>query len=541
MARRLILGVAVCVLAGVLGAPANAAPARPALPDSFASAHFVVHFDGDPLQSDYTTQLQVGRLLASLEQAYTGITTLGYSAPVDDGDGKTDVYVVDLSPEKIDLEIEPDAFPAPTSASIDLDVASIDDAPLAASGVAGVVELRHWFPTNDGWAFWGSAQWLAYNALGYPSAAFDDLAPLDGSLDCTSPDGEMKCASTLYDDDGSSHWPFWEALADRFGQTFASSVWDQQRTSGSSIVSALQTVLGSKGATLDDVYHDFGAKMMLHGWGISGLDSFAVPLAQTIPTGITTANLGSNTFSVDHLATKYVAFSRGDGFGDHPCYAAKLTITVTTPAGVNARPDFLWNQAGSTTVPLSVSGNTATATVPWDTCLWPSNLGILSLTNPSTDVNAAKFVVTTSLTVDPNTPAAPTAAPAGQAVYGSVTPVSNAETPPGITLFGPLLLQVSTQRPQLRLIVESTGDGKVHAMLGSVDLGSPGVRAGNNDLRFTLPKSLLSSLRRSSAAGKVLTLTPLSPSGAVTGTAVTRNVAVTAAPKPKAKPKKKKK
>jgi hypothetical protein len=281
--------------------------------------------------------------------------------------------------------------------------------------------------------------------------------------------------------------------------------------------------------------------MMLHGWGIIGLDAFPVPLAQTIPTGITTANLGSNTFSVDHLSTKYVAFSRGDGFGDHPCYAATLTITVTTPAGVDARPDFFWNQAGSTPVALSVSGTTATATLPWDTCFWASNLGILSLTNPSTDANAAKFVVTTSLKVDPNTPAAPTTAPAGQPVYGSVTPVSNADTPPGITLFGPLLLQVSAQRPQLRLIVESTGDGQVHATLGSVDLGSPDVRAGNNDLRFTLPKSLLSSLRRSSAAGNVLTLTPLSTSGAVTGTAVTRDVAVVATPKPKAKPKKKKK
>jgi hypothetical protein len=540
MARRLILGAAVCVLAGVLGAPANAAPpARPALPDSFASAHFVVHYDGVPDQADYITQIQAGQLLAFLEQGYTGITSLGYSAPVDDGDGKTDVYVVDLSADKIALSIEPDAFPAPTSASIDIDTTKIGDSAIATSALAGVVELGHWFPINDGWAFWGSAEWLAYKALGYPPAAFSDLAPLDGSLDCSSAAGEQKCATTLYDDDGSSHWPFWESLADRFGATFATSVWDQQRTSGSSMVTALQTVLGTKSATFDDVYHDFGVKMLTHGWGVAGLDSFNVPLAQTITTGIATASLGSNTFSVDHLATKYVAFTRGDGLGDHPCYAASLTLTVTTPAGVNARPIFFWNQAGSTPVALSVNGNTATATLPWDTCLWAANKGILSLTNPSTSVNAARFVVTTSLTVDPNTPAAPTAAPAGQPVYGSVTTVSNADLPPAITLFGPLLLQLSPKSSQLRLIVESTGGGSVHAMLGSVDLGSPAVRAGNNDLRFNLPKSLLSSLRRTSAAGNVLTLTPLSPSGAVAGTAVTRDVAVAAAPK--AKPKKKKK
>jgi hypothetical protein len=75
----------------------------------------------------------------------------------------------------------------------------------------------------------------------------------------------------------------------------------------------------------------------------------------------------------------------------------------------------------------------------------------------------------------------------------------------------------------------------VHAQLGSVDLGSPAVRAGNNDLRFTIPKSLLSTLRTKAAAGNVLTLTPLSTSGAVSGTAVTRDVKVAAAPKAKKK------
>jgi hypothetical protein len=58
------------------------------------------------------------------------------------------------------------------------------------------------------------------------------------------------------------------------------------------------------------------------------------------------------------------------------------------------------------------------------------------------------------------------------------------------------------------------------------------VRAGNNDLRFTIPKSLLSALRRKLAAGtNVLSLTPVSPSGTVAGAPVTRTVSVTAAPK----------
>ena len=544
MARRLLVGLTVCVLAGVLGAPANAAaPYRPALANTFSSAHFAVHFEGDPTSAIYTTQPEAGVLLTYLEQAYTTITGLGYSPPPDDAvttPGLIDVYVTDLSADKVTSAIEPDGGSAPTSGSIDIthsEIGAADEPWVTATAVASLFELAHWLPGQaDTWAFLGPAQWLGYKALSYPGAAFTDLAPFDGSLDCGNASAsQQKCSATPYEDTGQSHWTFWEYLAQRFGSTFAASVWDQQRLGGGSALTALQGALGAKGTSLDDAFHDWSVKSMVGGWGITALDTFNVPTAQSITTGITTASLGSNTFSVDHLASRYVAFTRGDGLGDHPCFAATLNISVQMPAGIDARPVFFWNQPGAAPVALAVNGSTATAAVPWDTCFWPSNKGVLSLTNPSTSANAAQFVVTTSLTVDPSTPAAPTSAPASQPVYGSVTPVSNADMPPGITLFGPLLLQVSAQSPRLRLIVESTGDGKVHAQLGTVDLGSPTVRAGNNDLRFTLPKSLLSSLRTKSAAGNVLTLTPLSASGAAAGTAVTRTVAVA---KPKAKKKK---
>jgi hypothetical protein len=547
MARRLTALLALCVLAGVLGAPANAAPPyRPALANTFSSSHFAVHFDGDPTSALYTTQPQAGILLTYLERAYTTITGLGFSAPPDDlitTPGLLDVYVTDLSTDNVVTAVVPDGGGAPVSGSLDItrsEIGAADESWVTATAVAALFELAHWHPTQpDAWAFLGPAQWLGYKALSYPGAAFTDLAPFDGSIDCgNSSSTQQKCSAVFYEDTGQSHWTFWEFLAQRFGATFAASVWDQQRLGGGSALTALQAALGAQGTTLDDTYHDWSVKNMVGGWGITALDAFNVPTAQSITTGITTGSLGSNTFSVDHLASRYVAFTRGDGLGDHPCFAATLNITVQMPVGINARPFFYWNQSGSTPVALTVSGNTASAAVPWDTCFWPSNKGILSLTNTSTSANAAQFVVTTSLTVDPKTPASPTSAPAAQPVSGTVTPVSDADVPPGITLFGPLLLQVSAKNPQLRLIVESTGEGKVHAQLGSVDLGSPDIRAGNNDLRFTLPKSLLSALRTKAAAGNVLTLTPLSTSGAATGTPVTRDVAVTATPKAKKKKKK---
>jgi hypothetical protein len=114
-----------------------------------------------------------------------------------------------------------------------------------------------------------------------------------------------------------------------------------------------------------------------------------------------------------------------------------------------------------------------------------------------------------------------------------VVPVSSVDVAPTLFLFGPELLKLSPTETQIRLIVESNGEGTVQAKLGSVVLGTLPVRGGNNDLRFKLPAGLLSALRRSASTGNVLTLTPVSASGSVTGQAVTRTVSVLAAVKHK--------
>ncbi len=111
---------------------------------------------------------------------------------------------------------------------------------------------------------------------------------------------------------------------------------------------------------------------------------------------------------------------------------------------------------------------------------------------------------------------------------------------PSIDVFGPELLQLSAKSPTIRLIIDSSGPGTLNATLGSTTSEAISLRAGNNDVRFAVPKSMLTSLRRSASASNVLTLTPMSPAGSVAGAAVTRHVVIAAAPKPKpAKHKKK--
>jgi hypothetical protein len=541
--RRVLLPVLV-----LCAAAAFAGSARAARPVGFVhavtSTHFVVHYTSDPLDPAYATQGEASALAAFAEHAYAAETGWGAPSPIDDGDGKVDIYLEDLSAlDGVIAYAQPDTATTTSSAYIVFGVAFLDTAQEAediAHELYHVIQFATWAnPQNaDLWLFEGSAQWAAAKVNGFPSDLAEGVGPSDLSLDCRDNiDGFQMCDPQTYVDGGYSRWPFFQSLAARFGPTFLQSVLTRGAT-GQSATAALQGAIGASGGTLADVYNDWAVQQVSGGYGIDTLDALTPATAATVATGVATTKLAPVTVSVDHLATRYVKFTRGDGAADHACYAATLTLSVTIAAGVTSRPFFYWRQKGNAPVPLAVNGSTATASLPWDTCFWGSTAGYLILPNDTTAVDAADFVVSSSLTVDPNTPASATAPPSQGTIYGGQTTVPNGDAAPSIEVFGPLVVQVSSSNPVLRLIVESTGDGKVHATLGTVDLGSPAVRAGNNDLRLTIPRSLLTSLRRSSSAANVLTLTPVSASGAVTGTAITRNVAVAPTLKHKQKPKK---
>jgi hypothetical protein len=545
MLRRLLTAAVLCALAGLLGATRAHAgtpvPVRPALPQSLTSAHFVVHYTGDPTDPAYATQTQAGDLAALAEQARTTEMSWGYNAPPDDGDGHTDIYILDFTPwAGVGGFAVPDGAVVPQSGSIDLAVSQLGAAweqHLIAHELFHLIQFGYALPVGaDHWLLEGEAEWAGYKVAGYSGLA-GTTGPPDISLDCYDPiPDSMKCNADGYLNGGYSRWHFYEYLAERFGNAFPKDILVQTNSSGSAFT-GLTAALAAKGATFSDVYHDYLVRWMAGGWSVGALDTELPHASGTVVTGTDTADLGTSTYSVDHLAARYVAFTRGDGAGDHPCFAATLTITVGIPAGVAAKPYFYWNQKGSSAVALSVSGSTATATVPWDTCLWAANAGYLVLPNPTTTINAALFTVSAHVTVDPNTPAAATTAPAAQTIYGSTVSVESAQVPPAIALLAPQLLRVSAASPTIHVVVQSSGDGSLQATLGSVSLGSATVRAGNNALQFTVPKGLLTTLRRSAAAGNVLTLTPISPSGTVTGTPVTRDVALQPVAKTKVKAK----
>ncbi len=125
------------------------------------------------------------------------------------------------------------------------------------------------------------------------------------------------------------------------------------------------------------------------------------------------------------------------------------------------------------------------------------------------------------ITLDKSRLATATPPPTGS-YEGPTVPSPDAEAAPSIALYGPETLRVSKKKRLLRLVVFSSGSGQLEANVAGSALGLRTLRAGNNDLRFTLPKSLARTL----ASTRVLRVTSVGVSGA-RGASVTRKLLVT--------------
>jgi hypothetical protein len=534
------------------------------------------------------TETQANDVGSYAERAYAlFVGTWGYPAPVSDagrgGNDKTDIYIGAVASVFSGLTVPEivysDTAAVSSSAWIALDQGIGTSPHTVARAVFEDIELGIWNASNR-FVVDAPAEWAANMLDGFTAASDpNSTGPAEIALDCFDfnwfPAG-LNCANPPVGNDttpgtdaqanGYSRWTFFELLNERYGTGFVKDVLTRGAASGSvstSPVDMLSAALAAKGTSLADFYSDWSLANMNGGFSAKPLQVVAPTIYQSVPTGtlaslnggtvpptgaIVQGDIPTTTVPVEHLATRYLALIRGDGADTGVCYAATLSLNVTIPNGITSKPYFLWSQVDGdgkyvyTPQALSVSGSTASITVPWDTCHWQSTVGLLSLPNASFSSDAAvgptfngqEFTVSGTIKVDTSTLAFPDPSepPVGPFVPGNVVDVGDDDTVPTIDVFGPELIHLSASSRQLRLIVASDGSGNLQASLGSRMLGSSALRAGNNDVRFTLPASVFTSLRRT-AASNVLTLTPMSASG-LAGKAVLRHVSVDA---PKAKPK----
>lgn len=529
MFRLLRFALLGAVFAAIAAPSAHAV--RLVLPESMQTTRFKVHFTGDPASpASPVTRQQIGELAGNLERAYTLMTgEWGFPAPLDDGDGLVDVYVTDLDPVKALGLAFPDAGTNQTSGYIHIDDDATELAELATHELFHLVQFGIWAPM-EGWLAEATAEWAGFRFLDFPSILKDKegedvpitdvLGMPDMSVDC---DGDG-CGLSEYEDGGYSRWHFFQYIHEKIGTGVVEDIFDRARTTnnpGVPNVTFVDQALLAKGKTLADAFTDWHVANMGGTYTAAGLKGIVPPRYSTTQTGLETATLPAQKVTVNHLAARYLSFKRGDGTGDEVCYAATLNLSVTLPTGVSARPYFWWTKKDSTPTPLAVSGSSASLSLPWDTCTWPTEEGILSLPNASLSIDGAVFTVASSITVDTKTITTPSAPPPGS-YTGPTVPAPLVAEPPAIAVYGPEVLRVSRRTRVLRIVVFSSGPGKLEAKLGGAKLGSRTLRTGNNDLRFTLPRSVVRSL----AARGTLTLTSLSPSGA-TGATVKRKIRLT--------------
>jgi hypothetical protein len=516
MARLSLLLSAAAALAAALVLVPAASPARLAGPNMLTldSDHFRVIYDGAADQPDYISQSQAGDVLGWAERSYSVYSSWGYPAPLLDADGKLDITVKTLDPRYAAISIVNNPNAGPSSGTFQLDSKNGLTFHIVANQV---FQLFGWaiYSIPDQWLDLASAEWAAFKVESFNGITPTTWGESERTLDCVGDQcGYAAGASDselAYNRSGFPGWSFFEYLAEQYGDGFVRSVWNQAASNGagSTSLKAVDDALASKGSSLSSAFNGWITTRLAGSWTLKALQGSLPQVFASTQTGATNGPLSQQFVVVDHLAARYLAFVPGDGTAAGLCHGGTLAITVSLPANASSRPAVF--VAGSTDAqPLSVNGNKASITIPWSDCTGGAP-AYLSLPNASTTVNGGVFVVSATLTIDPNTiatavgPPQPVSMP-GVAIDAPTTPVA-----PTLELLGPQVVHLQPNVHELRMIVMADTDGTIQASLGSYALGTSAVRAGANDLRFTLPDT---AVRRTAVlASNVITLTPLASTG----------------------------
>jgi hypothetical protein len=539
---RFLLPFALVALAASLAVGVPRAAAIDPFPTTgvvtLSSDHFRIHYSRDvaPCPTAYITQEHAGEILGMAERAYALYSSWGYTAPV----ALVDISVDDFSISCIPHGSIPGGTPPPLNrwnAILEPVAPGADEVHLSfASGLEHHVvahEVFHLFedavaPGADQWLQEGLAEWASVRA----NAAAGGLEQNpDRTMDCVG----SECGDTEFDRNGYPGWMLFEYLAERFGDAKVKSVLDAAAANpGWTGTQALSSVVQPLGPTLGKFFEDYTTARMTGNFTSAVLAGVLPQTQGSIVVGSSSGAISPVTLAVNHLAVRFVDLAHGLDTDTGPCYSASLALKVALPAGVASTPYYYANAKGAVAQAFSVSGTTASLTLPWNTC-GTSPHAYVSLPNETNDVSppaldGREFTVSGTVTVDKSKPASASEAPAGVKVIGPVIQAPTTDPAPDLTLHAPELIRVSAKTRLLRFIVFSSGDGTLKATLGSTWLGSAGLHAGNNDVRFVLPTQLLKSLRKTTTPANVLMLTSYSPGG-TQGASVTRRVAMQAVKK----------
>jgi hypothetical protein len=540
---RFVLPFALIALAASLAAGVPRAAAIDPFPTTgiatLSSDHFQIHWSRDvsPCPTATITQETAGEVLGMAERAYALYSSWGYTAPA----ALVNISVDDFSLDCFAFGAIPLTTPLPHN-RWDAIITPVGSDEIHLSVFGGLEypviahEVFHLFedaaaPGADPWLDEGLAEWASVRA----NAAAGGLEQNpDRTMDCVG----SECGDSEFDRNGYPGWMLFEYLA----ETDAAFDANNPASNAAKVKAVLDAAAANPGWTgtqalssvvqptsLGKFFENYTTARLTGNFRSTALAGVLPQTQASIVAGSSSGDISPVTLAVNHLAARFVEIAHGLDTDTGPCYAASLILKVAIPAGVASTPYYYANTKGAVAQAFSVSGGTASLTVPWNTC-GGSPHAYISLPNETNDVappalDGREFTLSGKLTVDTTTPAAASEAPPGVKVIGPVVPAPTTDPAPDLTLHAPELIRVSAKTRLLRIIVFSSGDGTLKATLGSTWLGSAGLHAGNNDVRFILPTRLLTTLRKTNTPDNVLMLTSYSPGG-TQGASVTRRVAM---------------
>jgi hypothetical protein len=529
---RFLLPFALLALAASLAVGVPRGAATDPFPDTgvatLSSDHFQVHYSRDvaPCPTAAISQEKAGEILGMAERAYALYSGWGYTPPASPVEISVDDFSVPCLPYGSVA-----GTPTPLgrwdavirAGEVHLNVGTGLSYHIIAHEVFHLFENAAAPSGMDQWLQEGLAEWAAVRA----DAAIGGLEQNPGrTMDCVG----SECGDTEFDRNGYPGWMLFEYLAERFGDATVKSVLDAAAANplwtGTHVLSSVVQPLGP---ALGKFFEDYTTARLTGNFTLVVLAGVLPQTQGSIVVASASGAVSPVTLAVNHLAVRFVDIAHGLDTATGPCYSASLALKVALPAGVASTPYYYPNEKGAVAQAFSVSGTTASVTVPWNTC-GASPHAYVSLPNETNDVappalDGREFTVSGTVTVDKSKPAAASEAPAGVKVIGPVIQTPTTDPAPDLTMHAPELIRVSAKTRLLRFIVFSSSDGTLKATLGSTWLGSAGLHAGNNDVRFVLPAQLLTTLRKTNTPDNVLMLTSYSPGG-TQGASVTRRVAM---------------
>lgn len=384
----------------VLGSPPVASAehaGRPSQPACRSSAHFVIHCDGNVAAS------YVDGALADFDEAYSrdiagggGEPNAGLAAPTDDGDGRTDVYVM-TPPGRPDFE-GGTVYRDPYHASGRGQAAYVFMTPglsrssfrfRAAHEFMHVV-LRGYFGMYGPTLEEGFANWAAEHALPDADPGDNNFRSPELPFDCTTPECGM----------GYWQWLFIERQSEDFGPGFVEALLRRAAASPSYasnfIVPALREELAARiGRPPEEALRLRFAEYARKVWDPAAWRTTAVAsifrdsgqpaIDPDLYLSGGSPETGMRTATVDHLAARYAQL-RFDELGQDD----DVRIAIVPPPGQLAAPDALLGPAGALrSVPLGpdgAGGFAATLSGPLG-----GNVAIIPLVNDSETADGQQF------------------------------------------------------------------------------------------------------------------------------------------------------